>query len=393
MDLRKLFGLSRAGEPDTAAEWREKGDTLLKEDRLEDAVASYDRALALDPGDRDALRGKAYATRRIGDFETAKVCYDRIVAQDPEDMRAWLGKGFVHHLDGDPKKAEECYDRVLAKDPRDVTATALKLSLLSERLSREELAAVIREIHAVNPGFFEVYRGEAFKELVLLKLFGNHQEIPVYGSAEMDDSYVTRDMRVLEEALPRIDEASRLMLDDFPVHLKIHEMAGKEESSPPPLPSVDPGVLKGLREQQLADTREWFQKGDNLCRTADHGPGLNDEVRQELYREAVRSFDRVMAQQPGDDLVIGAWLGNGYAALRLARFADALSLFEQALSIAPEDAACWRGKAFALSNLGRAKEAVQCFEKVRAIEESTDPHHALWITKRLAGYVQGQLSR
>jgi len=396
MDLKKLFGFSGETEPTTAAGWREKGNVLVKKDELEDAVTCFDRALALDPDDRESLRGKAYASRRIGDFESAKACYDRILARAPDDMRAWLGKGYVHHLDGDPVKAHEYYDRVLAKDPRDTTATALKLALFSEQLPEAELAKVMEEIRAVNPGFFATYRREMIRDLVLSNLFGIHQEIPVLGRAYTDDTYVTRDMRELEEAWPRVEQASRMMVED---RTGVPDEGGKapkyEEPriSPQSMFSVDPEVLKELRARQPADAQGWFLKGDTLCRHGDNAIDLGREVQEQMLREAEICFDRVLALQPGNDLAAQGWLGKGYAALRLARYTDALSSFEQALSRAPDDAACWRGKAQALSNLGRSEEAVQCFEKVRAIEESTDPHHVLWMTSRLAGYVQGQLSR
>ena len=394
MDLKKLFGSSRETEPTTVAGWREKGDALAKKDRLEDAVTSYDRALALDPDDRESLRGKAYASRRIGDFESAKDCYSRILAQAPDDMRAWLAKGYVHHLDGDPVKAQECYDRVLAKDPRDTTATALKLALLSEQLPKEELAKVVKEIQAVNPGFFSSYRRDAVREMVLSNLFGIHQEIPVLGG--FDETYVTRDIRELEAAWPKIEKASRMMVAD---HTGIpgdgaEALAADElrQLSSRSMFSVDAEQLKELRARQPADAQGWFQKGDTLCRHGDNAMDLGQEVRAQLLREAEASFDRVLALRPENNLVVLARLGKGYTAMQMARYPEALASFEQALALAPKEVAGWKGKAYALSNLGRAKESIACHEKAREIQEATDPHQALRLTSRLSGYVVSRLS-
>jgi cellulose synthase operon protein C len=62
----------------------------LNQQRPKDAVAAYQRALLLDPNDKDALVGLANASERGGDFPTAVKTYSRLAAANPNDESNWL---------------------------------------------------------------------------------------------------------------------------------------------------------------------------------------------------------------------------------------------------------------------------------------------------------------
>lgn len=121
------------GEPHTPTEWAERGDYLVTEDKLEDAVVHYERALALDPDNFRALWGKAGAVRRMGDLQGAKTLYQRILAFAPEDPQILLAAGYVHAVDGEDEDALQYYDRVLEKDPGNVTHPAAISSIARMR--------------------------------------------------------------------------------------------------------------------------------------------------------------------------------------------------------------------------------------------------------------------
>jgi|GEM_PF-1273982 len=52
---------------------------------------------------------------------------------------------------------------------------------------------------------------------------------------------------------------------------------------------------------------------------------------------------------------------QGFAAAK--RWAEALSLYDMAVSLDPENYAAWEGKAAVLQNLGRLEEAMVCVQK------------------------------
>jgi Flp pilus assembly protein TadD len=51
--------------------------------RYEDALAAYDRALALDPEDADVWNNRGVALHELGRTGQARAAYDRAIALDP----------------------------------------------------------------------------------------------------------------------------------------------------------------------------------------------------------------------------------------------------------------------------------------------------------------------
>ncbi|MBC8252072.1 MAG: tetratricopeptide repeat protein [Candidatus Nitrosopelagicus sp.] len=54
---------------------------------------------------------------------------------------------------------------------------------------------------------------------------------------------------------------------------------------------------------------------------------------------------------------------NGVTNLEDGNFEDALSFFEQALLLKPDDPDVWNQKGIALRSLGRYEEALECYNK------------------------------
>jgi tetratricopeptide (TPR) repeat protein len=133
-----------------------RGSALAKAGRTEEALAEFDRALALDPYHVPALygRGLVYqADKRheqaIADFTAANgltpqraepllaraTSYlaidrpkeaasdlDEAVQADPNSAQAWLARGTAHERLGDKAKAFASYSRALALRPKDEAA-------------------------------------------------------------------------------------------------------------------------------------------------------------------------------------------------------------------------------------------------------------------------------
>ena len=99
-----------------------KGQTQLKLDQPEAALASFDEALALDPEHTDAMlkRGAALERLQTG-LNEAIECYDRAIATDGSMTMAYLHKGGVFNRMERYSEALECYEQcaaVAGKRPR-----------------------------------------------------------------------------------------------------------------------------------------------------------------------------------------------------------------------------------------------------------------------------------
>lgn len=103
-----------------------KGQTLLKLDQAEAALACFDEILSLDPGNTDALVKKGATLERLQRLNEAIDCYDRAIATDNSMTMAYLYKGGVFNRMERYTEALECYERALkTQDKAQVTGIAV----------------------------------------------------------------------------------------------------------------------------------------------------------------------------------------------------------------------------------------------------------------------------
>jgi predicted O-linked N-acetylglucosamine transferase (SPINDLY family) len=98
--------------------WANRGAALRDLGRPSHAIASCERALALDPRCRDAWLNAGAAWLDLRRLEAASGCFDRAIALDPADARAHAGRGLamaeLRRLD----EAVASYGLALQRDPR-----------------------------------------------------------------------------------------------------------------------------------------------------------------------------------------------------------------------------------------------------------------------------------
>jgi tetratricopeptide (TPR) repeat protein/SAM-dependent methyltransferase len=89
------------------------GMALSRVGRQQDALASFERAIADAPDFADAHGNRASALMELGRFEEARADYERAVALQPDSIGDWLNLGTVLHRLGRHEDAISAYDRVL----------------------------------------------------------------------------------------------------------------------------------------------------------------------------------------------------------------------------------------------------------------------------------------
>src|SRR5262245_1733282 len=90
------------------------GMALSRTGRHEDALASFERAIAVAPDFADAHGNRASALMELGRLEEACADYERAVALQPGSIGDWLNLGTVLHRLGRHDDAIAAYDRVCA---------------------------------------------------------------------------------------------------------------------------------------------------------------------------------------------------------------------------------------------------------------------------------------
>jgi tetratricopeptide (TPR) repeat protein len=123
-------------------------------------------------------------------------------------------------------------------------------------------------------------------------------------------------------------------------------LRGEEESG---TPVREPGEV--AETDDLDDVATWRDRGRNL-------------ERQGRYEEALAAYEQAIVLAPQD---AANWRGKGRVALgRLGRYEEALAAYAKAVTLAPQDAANWYNKGVTLGFLGRYEEAVTAYDAALA---------------------------
>ena len=117
-----LFCLSLSAPADdgnASEDWFVKGNELLLQGRLDDAVAAYDLFLLNDSRNVAALSNKAAALSLMGSFQEAVDLCDQAIDINADYALAWSTKGDALAGLGQFQEAVTAYDRALEINSRD----------------------------------------------------------------------------------------------------------------------------------------------------------------------------------------------------------------------------------------------------------------------------------
>ena len=96
-----------------------KGVNYMSNDKLSDAIRSFELALRLDPNYVEAWIKKGYAHFHLRDYSFAISSYDMALNIDPDNHEAWNLKGLAYYKMNNYTKAIECCTKALDANPRD----------------------------------------------------------------------------------------------------------------------------------------------------------------------------------------------------------------------------------------------------------------------------------
>lgn len=99
-------------------------------------------------------------------------------------------------------------------------------------------------------------------------------------------------------------------------------------------------------------------------------------MREKIIEKIEAKEDAAETRASAED--IETWYNEGNAMLELGMFAEAVESFDRALAGEPENAVILYRKSAALSKLGRCEDAIACLEKALSVNPSfSDAWHAM----------------
>jgi len=137
-----------------------------------EALDYFDRALAADAVNPEALTGKAITLNKLGLHEEALDCCDRAIAVEQYLADAWIIKGRIYANINRPEKAVPCFDSALKVRPEATDVLMEKGDILFTMKKVEDALACYDRATKLHPGSTNAW---LMKSLMLMEL-GTYQE-------------------------------------------------------------------------------------------------------------------------------------------------------------------------------------------------------------------------
>jgi protein O-GlcNAc transferase len=277
--------------------------------RLDDALATYDRALVLRPNYVEALCDRGVTLHQAGRFEAALASYDRALALRAGFAAALYNRGITLFELKRFDAALASYDGALALRPDHAEALSNRGTALKALKRGDEALASYQRALALRPNLADAL---------------HNQGVLLY------------EQRRLDEALASFNRAlsARPDLADA-LHYRgniLKELGRPEEA----LASYDRAVaLRPLNTEALSN------RGFIL-----HGLGR--------FEEAISSYDKALAISPADADIR---FNRGTALAALLRLDEALASFDHALRLRPHMVEALNARGNALYELNRSEDA------------------------------------
>lgn len=217
--------------PDSIMALDTQGVLSLQDGKLDDAQRAFERVIELVPGFSAAHYGLGVVFSRRGNWEQAAASLESALALEPKDRDAALLLAKSHEQRGQPDRALDRYQQIVDQDPSAAVAWA-RSGLLLERAGRlEDAAERYRTVLALDRNDDQA-RAALGGVLLRLERWAEAREVFEVLAARHADSYP---MRVnlgaaldgsgrLDEALAAYRAAAVLRPDDPEPHFRIAVM-------------------------------------------------------------------------------------------------------------------------------------------------------------------------
>lgn len=296
-----------------------RGSALRDSGAYEEAVAEYDRAVALDPELARAYRGRAFSRGGLGDYEAGIADLDRADALAPDHAATVTVRGEYHRILGHDNEAIRDLDRAIELDPAhhfawaSRGATRLRLGQVDEALADLNRALELKPEYPWALGRrARVWRALGDRVRQLADLDHGLRLQPDWGWGFCERGDALRSAGRHEEALADYDRAIEIDSE----YASAYASRGACLSG---LARPDEALADLDRAVDLLPGYVWA-----LCHRAEI------HLQQHHYERALADADRAEALQPDDAEIL---VCRARALIGLERFAEARADLDRAAEL------------------------------------------------------------
>ncbi len=342
-------------QPDNALAWARKGRALRLMERYDEGLAAYERALDIFPRYGWAWRGKGLVLERLNRLEEALFAYEQAVQIKPNEVWNWYNQADVMQSMNRYADAIPLLQKALEIDPQHPNSWA-KLGQVY-RLMGEQEDAVYAYEKAIDfePEYAWAHNGRGLA-LKALKRYAealvSFKRATQYEPNEVWHWYNLTEMLVelgqYNDALSPATQATRT----DPSHAFSWAKLGQ--------------VLRHLN--QNADALQAYDRAIQLQPTyswAINGKGIVLE-RMGRLEDALNCYNRAAEIQ--DDYVWHCWYNQGNVLALMGRYKEALPILEKVTGVVPNHAQSWARMGNALRNLKQPEEGLKNLQQATLLD-------------------------
>ncbi|MFA4955392.1 MAG: tetratricopeptide repeat protein [Candidatus Methanoperedens sp.] len=163
----EAYNKAIAINPNDKEAWLFKGLAFGELDEYDKAIEAYNKAIDIDPNYAYAWNHKGTALTELGEYNKAIESFNKAIDIDPNYAYAWITKGAAFGKLGEYDKAIEAYNKAIAIDPNDAAAWTYKGTALTELGEYEKAIESFNKAIAIDPGYGPAWynKGNALTEL------------------------------------------------------------------------------------------------------------------------------------------------------------------------------------------------------------------------------------
>jgi serine/threonine protein kinase/Flp pilus assembly protein TadD len=349
-------------QPHSTAAWIGRGDGLYRLERFPEALIAYDEAIQLNQNNARAWRGRGDALYRLERFTAALASFDKALQLQPNNAETLNRKGRALYKLERYQEAVNAQTEALELEPNNAQALSdLGIALIGLGKYQEALDAFnqAQRSEPLDPRFWQ-------NKALALQYLNRPQEAT----------------RVYQEALAAYDQVLEDRPQDLFAWLDRGNVLSQLQRHQDALDSYEKGIEINS-DSHLA----WLGKGNALfaLNKPDQALAAFDralEIRPESFitwhnrgsllrdalgdlPEAIASYDKAVAINPN---FYHAWRDKGFALAKSGQNYQAIESFQRATNLNPNDYQAWVGRGIALSSLNKTNEALAAFERAQEIQ-------------------------
>ena len=332
----------------TSNENFQRGVSALQAGNLKEAKQFLQAVVRAEPRYLPALNLLGVVFGRLGRNGDAMASYNRALAVAPQSIEAWYGLGMTQLAAGRPDNSIASFDRVLAFKPDFTQVHLMRAKLLTDLGRHDAALAGVEKLLSLMPNFAEGWLG---RSIILFGLKRHDEALSAVDRAlvlksDLAEAWHGRgnalnELKRYDEALAAYDKALSInpnfagawhgrgtVLDELK---RYHEALGAYEKAS--------GLAPDL-------TEAWLGRG-------------NVFYALKRSEEALTSFDRALTL---DRNLAEAWLGRGNVFTDLKRLDEALTCYDKAIVLKPDFATAYFNRARGKLLVGRFKEGWTDYE-------------------------------